>query len=170
MLLRTMPSAPDLGVRRATATILTGTQGHGDVWVALPIAAPAIAVTHRTRTIPLARKNSIPEPNLLAAIAGVFATGMTVRVVLSMVPALANPIATQTSARPAMAMAPARSVAATRIRPAVTAHAMTRKPSSVVMISRLTIHVISTALAVMATAAAQINGAVTLIKHVMMSV
>ncbi len=120
-----MPSAPDLGVRRATATILTGTQGDGDVWAALPIAALAIAVTHRTRTIPLARKNSIPEPNLLAAIAGVFATGMTVRVVSAMVPALANPVATQINARPAMAMVAARSAAATRIRPAVTAPAAT---------------------------------------------
>ena len=125
-----MPSAPDLGVRRATATILTGTQGDGDVWAALPIAALAIAVTHRTRTIPLARKNSIPEPNI-AAIAGVFATGMTVRVVSAMVPALANPIATQTSARHAMAMVAARSVAAMRTKSAAMENVIVRRTVSI---------------------------------------
>jgi hypothetical protein len=47
---------------------------------------------------------------------------------------------------------------------------MTREPSSAVtMIPKLPMYVILTILAVMVTAAAQINGAVTLIKHVMMS-
>jgi hypothetical protein len=90
----------------------------------------------------------------------IFATTMIVSLVTVMVwvrKAVANPIATRTNARPAMAMATAWSAAATRIRPAVTAHAMTEEPrdavevlfmtaqpSSVVLIPKLPIYVIST--------------------------
>jgi cellobiose-specific phosphotransferase system component IIC len=61
-----------------------------------------------------------------------FATGrLPVRLVTAMVPAIANPFATQTSARPAMAMATAWSAAAIRIRDAAMDNATIRRTVSI---------------------------------------
>ena len=62
-------------------------------------------------------------------------------------PSAAYPAATQISARHAMAMAVARSATATRTNSAVTAHAMTEEPRSVVgmMLLKVAIYVTSTA-------------------------